>query len=363
MEGFDYAWGYSASLPAALKKAGASFVVRYLGTSSKCVTLSEVHELQAKGIAIGLVYEVGGTSFTGGKAAGQVDGIAARAAAAKLSVPQGTTIYFAIDTDTSDYNLVNDYQNGAQEALGAQYVARLYAGYGPVQSALGDGHWQTYAWSGGKISAKAGLYQYHNGVAVAGVSTDRVRTLAGGPVDRGGWLSYSTAPVPAPPVPKPSPVLHPIATARDYYRLRGNKSALAAAGLKYEKGQNHSGSRAWKNLCASLVRQAYGISASAWGSTQRTAAGAWARVARNDRHGWFNPPVGVPCYWTGGSSGAGHVAFSDGLGNVWTNDFGPNGYVGDGQVRLVPLSSITAHDAALKYVGWGQTYLGVRVYT
>lgn len=362
MEGFDYAWGFSSSLPAALKKAGASFVVRYVGTSSKCVTLSEVTALHSAGIAVGLVYEVGGTSFNGGRAAGQADGLAARTGAVKVGAPQGVTIYFAIDTDTANYALVNEYLAGAQEALGGQYEARIYAGFGPVQNAPGEGHWQTYAWSGGKVSDKAGLYQYLNGVTVGGASADHVRTLANGPVNRGGWLSYSTAPVVPAPVPPANPVTHPVAAARDSYAKHGNANAHAAEALKFEKGQNHNGAASWKNKCAGLVRTAYGISASAWGKTATNAAASWGRVARKDRHSWYNAPAGVPVYWTGGSSGAGHVAIADGLGNVWSNDFGPNGYVGDGKVRLVPIASIVKHDKALKYVGWGETYLGVRVY-
>lgn len=362
MEGFDYAWGYSASLPAKLKATGASFVVRYLGTSSKCVTLSEVYALQHEGIAVAMVYETTGLTFKGGRDAGSRDGIAARAAAVKILAPVGATIYFAIDTDTADYATVGQYLAGAQEALGNQYVARLYAGYSVIENSVGDGHWQTYAWSGGRISTKAGLYQYHNGYTVAGVSTDRDRVLANGPVNRGGWLVHSDSPNLPVPTPKPSPVLHPVQAARSYYRLKGNTNSRAAAGLKFAKAQNASGASSWRNLCAALVRTGYGFGTGAWGAVAHTAAGAWQMVVKKDRHGWFEAPAGVPCYWTGGSSGAGHVAFSDGLGNVWSNDFGPHGYIGDGRVRLVPQGAISAHDGALKYVGWGETYLGYRVY-
>lgn len=357
MEGFDYAWGFNSKLPKALKAAGASFVVRYLGTSSKCLTVSEVTALHAAGLSIAAVYETTGATWRGGKGAGFKDGLAARTAAEKVGMPTNAPIFFAIDEDTTNYPTVNDYLAGCAAAC-APYPARLYAGIGPVGHAPGDGHWQTYAWSGSSVAHNASLYQYHNGVTVGGVSADRDRTVGSLLAARSGWLVYGA---PAPAVPVPPKVVAVV--SRDKYRARGNASPHAAAAVRYEKAEQHVGRPAWKDLCASLVRNAYGISASAWGPRHRTAAAAYYMVASKDIHTWYNAPVGVVHYWTGGSSGAGHVAISDGQGNCWTNDFGPNGYIGDGRVRLVPLSAISKHAPSLKYRGWGETYLGVRVYS
>lgn len=359
VEGFDYS--DTSAKAAALVKAGAKFVVRYVGTSPKCLTVGERNALHAAGLGIGLVYEVGGTSFTGGNAAGQKDGAAAKKAAALLGVPAGTVIYFAIDTDTSDLASCRAYLAGCHDAVGP-YTAKLYAGFKVIDVVGAGDHWQTYAWSNGRISKQAGLYQYQNNITVGGVSVDKCRTLANGPVIVGGWLSYTLTPVVPPVAPPVNPIVHPVAAVKDLLRLKGNTNAHAAEALKFEKGQNASGAASWKDECAKLVRTGYGISASAWGKTKTTAAGAWGAVPKADRHGWYNPPVGVPVFWTGGSTGAGHVALADGQGNVWTNDFGPNGYVGDGRVRLVPISSIVKHDSALKYVGWSNSYLGARVY-
>jgi hypothetical protein len=44
--------------------------------------------------------------------------------------------------------------------------------------------WQTYAWSGGRLSTRAQLYQYSNGHTLAGVSCDYNRSLA---ADFGQW--------------------------------------------------------------------------------------------------------------------------------------------------------------------------------
>jgi len=40
-----------------------------------------------------------------------------------------------------------------------------------------DWGWQTYAWSGGKVSGKAHIYQYHNGVPFDGADCDLNRSL------------------------------------------------------------------------------------------------------------------------------------------------------------------------------------------
>lgn len=75
-----------------------------------------------------------------------------------------------------------------------------------------------------------------------------------------------------------------------------------------------------------------------------------------------NPPAGAPVFWTGGTSGLGHVALSAGDGQVYSTDFGPNGYLGDGLVHLVPISVIN-EDTALHYQGWANTVAGTPVST
>jgi len=107
--------------------------------------------------------------------------------------------------------------------------------------------------------------------------------------------------------------------------------------------------------CLAFVRSAYGFATdpvTPRSGSVPTAADAWAETPAAERHTDANPPAGVPVYWTGGSSGAGHVAISEGNGMVASTDFGPSGYVGDGRVRSVALSSIAQHDPNLRYAGW-----------
>jgi hypothetical protein len=158
------------------------------------------------------------------------------------------------------------------------------------------------------------------------------------------------APAPAPKV------------SRDALASKGNTNAHAAAAIEYAKAEVAKPLLSWKGLCASFVRNAYTVNISAWGSVKRTAAEAAALVPHAQLHGWYTAPMGCPVYWTGGSTGAGHVALADGKGNVYSTDFGPNGYIGDGKVRLIPQTAVSAHDKSLKCVGWGESFLGVRVY-
>lgn len=74
------------------------------------------------------------------------------------------------------------------------------------------------------------------------------------------------------------------------------------------------------------------------------AATAWRNT--NDRHpGNRNPPRGADVFWTGGSSGHGHVAKSLGGGKIRSTDAG-----GRGKVATVDLGWVERN--------WHQTYAG-----
>jgi hypothetical protein len=68
-----------------------------------------------------------------------------------------------------------------------------------------------------------------------------------------------------------------------------------------------------------------------------------------------NPPRGAAVYWTGGTSGYGHIAISLGHGLVRSSDAG-----GSGQVATVPLRRISA-DWDLHYAGWADSINGFRI--
>lgn len=88
------------------------------------------------------------------------------------------------------------------------------------------------------------------------------------------------------------------------------------------------------------------------------AATAWAN-ATGKRPGDRHPPVGAAVYWTGGSSGYGHIAISVGRGKVRSSDAG-----GEGRVQTVDVGW-AEKKWGLKYAGWsnsinGYTIPGVR---
>jgi hypothetical protein len=333
-QGFDYAWGYTSRTPAALKEVGASFVVRYVGDTSKCITPAERDALHVAGLTIGLVFETTGNTFKGGATAGRTDGAIAAEAATKLGAPAGTIIWFAIDTATTDYISARAYLAGAQAAC-APYNARLYADFYVIEAVGGTDHWQTYAWSGGKISKHASLYQYHNGVTIGGVDMDRCELINGGPGD--GWWFHPYTTTPAPVVkrhwwnPKTWAVTATIPVVD------------AAAVSDLGKAIDH-------NRCLVFVRGLYGLPADGHAPT---AAAGWAEAKfKHPRDA--NPPAGVPVWWTGGD---GHVAISLGSGRIISSDIGPGGTVAE-----VALSEIHVK-WGLAYAGWSEDIESKRIYT
>lgn len=140
----------------------------------------------------------------------------------------------------------------------------------------------------------------------------------------------------------------------DYYVKRGNSSMRAEQALASVRGLAVSGiviSSAGQ--CLHDVRTQYRI-----GFVADTAIQAWQRAASKPdyTHTFYNAPVGVPVFWSGGSSGAGHIAIADGKGNCYSTDIEK-----DGAFSLVPISDIHAK-WGLKYLGWSE-YLGdTRVY-
>ena len=159
----DYSSGFSSSTPAELKKAGVGVVIRYVGSSAwKCLTPAEADALRKHGIDIAAVYESDAAWMLGGRSAGVAAAKAARAAIIAAGGPSRPFVYFACDTDTSDFTHVNAALRGAQSVLGAQNVG-IYGGYSVCASALKAGvaakAWQTVAWSGGRVLRGAALLQ------------------------------------------------------------------------------------------------------------------------------------------------------------------------------------------------------------
>lgn len=110
-EGCDTATILTSSSAAALYQAGYRYVGRYLtgtvgGTRSKALTLQEAYTILDAGMKIIPIYQDGATYadyFTESRAF--VDADAAYATATALGLPSGTTVYFAVDVDLTDYQI------------------------------------------------------------------------------------------------------------------------------------------------------------------------------------------------------------------------------------------------------------------
>ncbi|WP_067458214.1 DUF1906 domain-containing protein [Actinomadura macra] len=187
--GVDYAWGRPGV--AALKRAGAKFVCRYLShdTTGKNLTRDEANELSAAGLWLVVVWESTASRALDGREAGEDDARAAAGQAESLGMPDDRPIYFAVDFDATSeqQRAINAYLDGAASVIGRERVG-LYAGHGPIKRAFDAGKitygWQTYAWSGGDWDSRAQLQQYSNDHDINGVSTDYDRALKS---DYGQW--------------------------------------------------------------------------------------------------------------------------------------------------------------------------------
>jgi len=195
-EGVDYVSGPS---PAALKRAGKDFVCRYVSTpgNPKNITKTEVKFLQKANIDIVIVFETTAARSLAGYSAGVYDATSALEQAKAAGGPADSAIYFAVDFDaTEDEQLViNRYLLGAAHVLGKNKVG-VYGGIWVVKRALEAGickyGWQTYAWSGGRLYEKAHIYQYKNGVYIAGANCDLDRAYR---ADFGQWYYEPPKPI------------------------------------------------------------------------------------------------------------------------------------------------------------------------
>ncbi len=161
-EVIDYAWThFTASQIEAMGFVGAQ---RYLShDNSKDLSPQERDDLLAHGLSIGLVYESVANRAAQGFAAGHDDAVFANSQADALGYPGSCTLWFAVDFDAQP-SQVQPYFDGIAAAQ-----LRPSAPYGSFSVVEGVHYpapyaWQTAAWSGGRISSRAGLLQngFHN---------------------------------------------------------------------------------------------------------------------------------------------------------------------------------------------------------
>jgi hypothetical protein len=163
-----------------------------------------------------------------------------------------------------------------------------------------------------------------------------------------GLTPVMPGPVPVPhPVPTPLPGPDPT-KSQDYLDKLGN----VAPGVTQAILRADAATICPVGMCLKEVRTWWNIPLGA-----PTAIAAWRAVPTTERHSFYTPPAGVAVFWSGGSSGDGHVALSLGGGKVRTTDF-PTA----GKVATLSTSEIHVLDPGLVYLGWTETLNGQRIY-
>lgn len=178
--GIDCAVPLTAAKAKAIATEGAKFAVRYLVPPAyawKRLVKSEAEEIQAAGLRLASVFQLGADRPKGGAANGKADGKAALAEAKVIGQPTGSAIFMPADypAESDDYDKIEAYLRTAQAELPGYHVG-VYGHYGVIEEMARRGacryFWQTYAWSSGRKSSRAHLWQYKNNVTLAGHTVD-----------------------------------------------------------------------------------------------------------------------------------------------------------------------------------------------
>ncbi len=181
MKGIDCTVQITSALAKALKALGIEFIARYLVPEKyawKRLTAAEIKATAAEGIWLLSIFETTADRAGGGAEAGQIDGKLALAEAGIVNQPVGSAIYFAVDYDAQqkDYDAIEAYFLAARQQIKPAYLIGCYGSYAVIEELFRrdviDCGWQTYAWSKGKLSPKASVYQHKNGVTMAGIQCD-----------------------------------------------------------------------------------------------------------------------------------------------------------------------------------------------
>ncbi|WP_217595495.1 DUF1906 domain-containing protein [Cohnella sp. GbtcB17] len=194
-KGIDCATPLTPKTAAAVAAAGYQWAARYLVPVgySKRLTRAEAVTITAAGMQVVSVFETTASRPQGGAVNGKKDGAAAYLEARAIEQPIGSAIYFAVDYDAQPkgYDLIEDYLRAAASEIPG-YQVGVYGSYAVIEEMAKRGaakhFWQTYAWSRGKRSSKANLYQYKNDTRLAGIGVDLNESYGGE-----GW--WSTKPI------------------------------------------------------------------------------------------------------------------------------------------------------------------------
>ena len=152
--------------PGAMADAGYTFAIGYVSHNpAKNFSADVMAAYRDEGILVGLVWETTAARALEGHAAGAADGRAAEDQANAVGYPVDAVLFFAVDVDTTaaDYPAIQAYAEAfnavTRRPVGIYGEADVIdhfvtPGVQPVQYG-----WQTAAWSAGRLSKKANLYQ------------------------------------------------------------------------------------------------------------------------------------------------------------------------------------------------------------
>ena len=195
-DGVSQVIDYSFARPggAAIRAAGFVGAVRYClypGDGGKGLTLAELADLRANGLAVALVFESTAQRPLAGRAAGVFDATIALRNLNTLGFPSDRPCYFAVDFDAQNVHwaAIDEYFRGCASVLGVNRVG-AYGGYRTVLHLsdwrLAKWCWQTRAWSWTAKLPERHLYQCLNGQTLNGGAVDYNETNAD---DWGQWPS------------------------------------------------------------------------------------------------------------------------------------------------------------------------------
>lgn len=197
-KGFDFAW--TKPSPQQVRNAGGSFICGYFSTdTSKNLNRNNIQQYLLDAISVVTVWETTAQRALSGYAGGSWDVHQAEAERSATTLPRDCVHHLAVDFD-AEWSQVEAYFAGAAATIG-QHRVGVYGGIKVIEGAYAAGYrylWQTVAWSGGRLSPHATLYQ--DGETMWGGSAD---------VDIAEAQDYGQSPRPTVPVPPVKPPVVP----------------------------------------------------------------------------------------------------------------------------------------------------------
>lgn len=173
-------------------RRGILAVCDYLSHSpSKDWTAEQILDYHAHGVGVVFLWETTANRALSGYAGGFADGSDAAGHLATLIAqvsyaptrPVAIIAAYDFDTTPAQYPVLDEYNRGFKAGLAGRALDGAY-GEADLLDHFGsaiDVGFQTYAWSRGKVSTRAALYQFLNGQTIDGatVDFDRIIDVAG----------------------------------------------------------------------------------------------------------------------------------------------------------------------------------------